>query len=75
MNDATSSDCLRSAFAAILKGDAAERDRLCRRAAVLMTAEKQADAIEAVLRVDFYVKSNGVAISSLAMARAAGALQ
>lgn len=55
----TSADCMRAAFAAILKDDYAERDRMCDRAAKLMEAERHADALQRVLSVDFYVDSLG----------------
>lgn len=75
MNEDTSEGCMKSAFSAILRGDYAERDRLCARARALMEAEHHADAVERVLFVDFYVNSLGVAVSTRAMAKAAGAIQ
>ena len=74
-NPTTSQDCLRDAFAAILRGDATERDRLCERAKTLLDAEHYADAVERVMSKDFYVTRAGVAIPVKMMARAAGALQ
>jgi hypothetical protein len=71
----TSDACLKGAWDALLKGDTAERDRLCERAKMLMEAEKMANAIEKVMSIDFYVKPNGVAISSKIMAKAAGVCQ
>lgn len=71
----TSEGCLKGAWAAILRGDYAERDRLCDRAKTLVEAERVANAIERVLLVDFYVSTDGRAVSSREMARQAGALQ
>jgi uncharacterized DUF497 family protein len=65
----TSQECIREAFAALLKGDTKERDRLCARAIAI------AAAVEKVLAVDFYVMRNGTVIRTIAMARAVGALQ
>jgi hypothetical protein len=70
----TSQECLQQAYAALLKGDTKERDRLCDRANALLKAEQQAAAIESVLAKDFYVTSKGVAIPVKRMAKAAGVL-
>ena len=75
INPATSHECLQDAWAALLKGDTSERDRLLRRAETLLKAEAQADAVERALKVDFYVTAKGIAVPTLTMARAAGALQ
>lgn len=72
---ATSSACLQAAMQALLRGDTMERDRLCRRAETLLSAEQQADAVQRVLAIDFYVRANGVVIPTLVMARSAGVLQ
>lgn len=66
---------MKAAFQAILRGDYAERDRLCERAKVLIAAEGAATAVERVLSADFYVSRNGIAIPTLKMAAAAGAIQ
>jgi hypothetical protein len=71
----TSDDCLRGAWAALIRGDTAERDRLCDRARSLMEAEGLARATEKVLSVDFYVKLDGTIIPTLLMARAARLVQ
>ncbi len=71
----TSDGCMRLAFQAILRGDTAERDRLCERARVLIAAEGQAEAVERVLAVDFYVTRAGVVVPTTRMAAAAGAIQ
>ena len=75
MNPATSSDCLRAAMSALLRGDTTERDRLCERASRLLDAEEHAARVERVLSVDFYVREDGVAISTVAMARTVGVMQ
>ncbi len=72
---ATSAECLRAAFGALLEGDTVERDRLCRRAEELQAAETKAAAVAKVLSVDFYVTRAGVAIPTKRMAKAAGVLQ
>lgn len=71
----TTEECLRQGFAALLRGDTAERDRLVRRAEKLMEAEHYAGAVERVLTVDFYVSRRGVAYRSTDLARAAGVIQ
>lgn len=71
----TSEACLKGAFEALLKGDTDERDRLCERAKVILEAETSANAIQKVLSIDFYVKKDGVCISSKTMAKAAGVYQ
>jgi len=70
----TSQECLQQAFAAVLRGDLKERDRLCNRADALLKAEQQAEAVERVLAKDFYVTKAGVAISVKRMAKAAGVI-
>ena len=70
----TSQDCLRAAFAALLRGDTAERDRQVARAEVLLKAEQYADAVTRILAVDFYVGRDSVAIPTKCMAKAAGAI-
>lgn len=75
MGEATSGDCMRAAFQAILRGDYAERDRLCERSKTLIAAERYSNAVEKVLAIDFYVTGQGTAIPVMAMARAAGAIQ
>lgn len=74
-DESTSATCLQSAFQALLRGDYAERDRLCERASRLMVAERNALAMERVLAVDFYVTRHGVAVPTTTMAKAAGAIQ
>lgn len=71
---ATSDDCLRAAFAALVRGDTRERDRLCARAEILIKAEQHADAVQRAMSVDFYVSRKGIAIPVKLMARAAGEL-
>lgn len=71
----TSKGCLRMAFQAIMRGDYAERDRLCERAKALIAAEGEAAAMQRVLAVDFYVTSNGISIPTMKMAAVAGAIQ
>jgi hypothetical protein len=75
MNPITSADCLHAAMSALLRGDTTERDRLCERAKRLIDAEDHAARVERVLSVDFYVRADGVAISTVAMARTVGAIQ
>ena len=70
----TAAGCLQAAWAALSRGDEAERDRLCQRAKLLVAAENRAAAIERVMTVDFYVTAAGVAIKTTTMARAAGDL-
>lgn len=70
----TSDGCMKAAFQAILRGDYAERDRLCERAKSLIAAEDHAAAVERVLSADFYVSRNGIAIPTLKMAAVAGAI-
>ena len=71
----TSEECMKGAWQAILRGDYAERDRLCDRARILMEAEKLAGAMQRVLAVDFYVTGRGVTIPTRLMAEKAGAIQ
>ena len=71
----TSEAALKGAFEALLRGDLAERDRLCDRAEALIKAEQRSSAIESVLSVDFYVDTRGRAVSSKAMARSIGMIQ
>jgi hypothetical protein len=71
----TSSDGLKAAMSALLRGDAAERDRLVERTKRLLEAEDYAARIERVLSVDFYVRADGVAISTVAMAKTVGVMQ
>ncbi len=73
--EATSTDCMRAAFQAVLRGDYAERDRLLDRARALISAEGQAAAMERVLAVDFYATRGGTIIPTKLMAARAGALQ
>ena len=75
MSENTSEECLKNAFSAILRGDYAERDRLCDRAKALMQAEEHAAKVERVMSADFYVTSAGKVYPTVAMAKAAGALQ
>ena len=71
----TSTSTLQAAFAALLRGDTAERDRLCERASVLIVAEERASAMQRVLSIDFYVTASGVAVPTKRMAKAAGVIQ
>ena len=73
--ESTSSDCLRAAFQAILRGDYAERDRLCERAKKLEEAERYAHAVEKIAAVDFYVTPLGIAIPTTKMMKAAKVYQ
>lgn len=75
VNVTTSADAMKAAWAALLSGDTAERDRQCERARQLMGAEKYAGAVERVLGVDFYVTGSGVAVPTKRMAKAAGVIQ
>ena len=70
----TTEDCLRGAFAALLRGDTAERDRLCARAERLVEAEQYADAVERVLDTNFSVTPGGVAIPVATLAKAGGVI-
>lgn len=72
---ATSREALQGAFAALLRDDLEERDRLCERAEILMKAEQKAAAVEKVLSVDFYVTMNGICVPTKRMAKAAGVIQ
>lgn len=71
----TAKDCLQGEFAALLRGDTAERDRLCARAERLIEVEQYADAVERVLDTNFYVTAGGVAIPSATLAKAGGVMQ
>ena len=66
---------MKAAFDALLRGDRAERDRLCARAEKLLAAETHGAKVQKALTIDFYVNRRGTAYSSRAMARAAGDLQ
>ncbi len=70
----TSQECIQHAFAALLRGDTGERDRLCKRGGTLLKAEEYADAVQRVLAKDFYVTPEGVAIPTKRMAKAAGVI-
>lgn len=70
----TAEASLKGAFAALLRGDTDERDRLCKRAEILLEAENYANAVEAVLSVDFYVFGNGTVIPTKEMAKSVGVL-
>lgn len=74
MSESTSEACLKAAWQALLRGDCTERDRLCERAKILLDAENKAAAVERVMAIDFYVRPNGVCVSTKAMARAVGVL-
>lgn len=74
-DETTSDGCAKLAFQAILRGDTAERDRLCERSRELIAAEGRAAAMEHVLSVDFYVTRGGVCIPTIKMAKAARAIQ
>lgn len=71
----TSDGCMRLAFQAILRGEYAERDRLCERARALIAAEGKASAVQRLLSADFYVTRSGVTIPTLKMASVAGVIQ
>lgn len=71
----TSDGCMRLAFQAILRGDYADRDRLCERARALIAAEGEAVSVQRILSADFYVTRSGVAIPTSKMAAVAGAIQ
>lgn len=75
MKETTAKECLQAAFQATIRGDYAERDRLCKRGATLADAEHHAAAVERVLAVDFFVTARGIVIPTLTMAKAAGAIQ
>jgi hypothetical protein len=69
-----SEEYLSAAFQALLRGDTAERDRLCKEAERALKQEEmneRARAVAKVLSVDFYVKIDGTAISSKVMYAAA----
>lgn len=71
----TSDGCMRLAFEAIRLNDTAERDRLCDRARALIAAEGQAEAVQRLMEVNFFVTRTGVCISTTAAAKAAGVIQ
>ncbi len=71
----TSEGCLRAAYQALLRGDTAERDRLCKRAEALLQAEHYASAVERLLAKDFYITPSGVCIPTEKMAKSAGVFQ
>ena len=75
MDETTSQACLRAAFQAILRGDTAERDRLCQRGGSLEEAEAKAAAVERVLGVDFYVTTSAIVIPTVLMAKGVGIIQ
>lgn len=64
---AKSGDSLKAAFAALLEGDTAERDRLCRLAEMQMQAEARSAALAQVLGTDFYVSADGTAYTGRAV--------
>lgn len=74
MTERTSDECMKAAWQAILRGDYAERDRLCERAKSLIEAEQTASAIQRMLAVDYYVTASGTAVPTARMAKAAGVL-
>lgn len=55
---------LAEAFQAILRGDYAERDRLCDLAEAQIRIEARDRALAKVLAVDFFVRANGTVILS-----------
>lgn len=63
----TPQDTLAAAFAAIKRGDYAERDRLCAQAQLELRKDARDRALARVMAVDFFVKADGTAISSRAM--------
>ena len=63
----TAESSLKAAFAALLRGDTAERDRLCQRAEVQHQAEARSRAIAKVLATDFYVNQRGTVYPSRAV--------
>jgi hypothetical protein len=73
--ESSSEGCLRGAWDAILRGDYAERDRLCERGKALADAEDHARAVETVMSRDFYVTPSGTVIPTKRMAKVAGAVQ
>lgn len=75
MSESTAKECLAGAFQAILRGDYAERDRLCERGRVLTEIEDYAYRIERVMQADFYVNTRGTAYPTRSIARAEGVLQ
>ena len=75
MNHNTTEDCMKAAWQAILKGDYAERDRLCERAKILLEAENNAYKVERALSVDFYVSNIGECIPIKIMTKAANVIQ
>lgn len=67
-------DSLPQAWAALLRGDTAERDRICAIAEKGLQREEmdeEARAVAKVLSIDFYVKADGTAISTRRMYAAA----
>lgn len=58
-------------MAALMRGDTAERDRLCRRAEVLLNAEAKSRALAMVMAVDFMVDSKGTAYRTRDLLRVA----
>lgn len=71
----TSEGCMKAAWAALLRGDTTERDRLIARCRALMRAEQDVRAVVRVMVVDFYIAEDGTAYPTVAMAKAAHAIQ
>jgi hypothetical protein len=61
----TADDMLKAAWSAALRGDMAERDRLCALMKIQLEAETRARAIATVLASDFMVDAKGVAYRSV----------
>ena len=62
-----SGDYLRAAWAATIRGDTAERDRLCELGKIALRAEERSARIRSmsgIMQVDFYVTKSGVAFST-----------
>lgn len=70
-------DAMHGAWSALLRGDYAERDRLCAEANKALQVEKIGELAAATVRVmaiDFYVTKTGIAYPTKAMAKAAGVI-
>jgi hypothetical protein len=69
-----SEQCLKAAMQALLRGDIAERDRLCdaaEKATQREEMEEKARATAKILTVDFYVHADGRAVETKKMYAAA----
>ena len=58
------SEHLKGAWAALMRGDADERDRLCALAETEIKAKARSRAIENLLKIDFLVYADGRTVST-----------